>query len=453
MKSSIFEVLARAISFYPKVWRRVLPFTILMVGVNVVAYFLFNQHFISSRLSASSFIVVQILLLVIISCATIILANGIIAEKPITYAAATKQALSKFIPFLIVVLLSALISAFGAILLIIPGIYLSVRLLFARYVILIEDESILSSLKNGFKLVKGSWWQTFLIFLVYIILHSTTHPGHIQPQHLSPFFSKILFIAYSLPVMLAGTIYLLIVKPLSLSIMLSQYHNLKGSCKPIVKIAAQKQHKFWCWLGNAAIILPILLFSAYVLLDEASQLKFEQISSALRHPMVIIIIMFTVLWLLKCNLIDRAKETPAKAITLFRVVLYAYGILAITYAITIVVTTVVPNFFFTPQGVIYWNWRGLPGTTNKWFNIANIVAASFLAIHAISALGIFYLKHRAKVVFVVSLILLLVFNLSGHSGISSTIMEINFQFILILAGLIIGLMYTEPVKKYFQRKK
>jgi len=55
-------------------------------------------------------------------------------------------------------------------LLIVPGIYLGVRLLFFSYVILIDNESALGSLKKSWSIVKGNWLRTFALLAVFAVI-------------------------------------------------------------------------------------------------------------------------------------------------------------------------------------------------------------------------------------------------------------------------------------------
>ncbi len=55
-------------------------------------------------------------------------------------------------------------------LLIVPGIYLGVRLLFFSYAILIDNESAMGSLKKSWSIVKGNWLRTFALLAVFAVI-------------------------------------------------------------------------------------------------------------------------------------------------------------------------------------------------------------------------------------------------------------------------------------------
>lgn len=55
-------------------------------------------------------------------------------------------------------------------LLIVPRIYLGVRLLFFSYAILIDNESAIGSLKKSWGIVKGNWLRTFALLAVFAVI-------------------------------------------------------------------------------------------------------------------------------------------------------------------------------------------------------------------------------------------------------------------------------------------
>ena len=72
----------------------------------------------------------------------------------------------KFIPVSAATLVVTLITVAGFILLFIPGIYLLFRLFFYFYAILIDNESIIGSLKKSWAITKGNWWRIFLFSVI-----------------------------------------------------------------------------------------------------------------------------------------------------------------------------------------------------------------------------------------------------------------------------------------------
>ncbi|MGA2846949.1 MAG: hypothetical protein ABSF68_16180, partial [Candidatus Acidiferrales bacterium] len=60
----------------------------------------------------------------------------------------------KFVIYLVFVLAS------------IPGYIIFVYLMFATYQPIIEDDSIIDSIKNSFNLISGNWWYMFVVSLI-----------------------------------------------------------------------------------------------------------------------------------------------------------------------------------------------------------------------------------------------------------------------------------------------
>ncbi len=81
-------------------------------------------------------------------------------------------ALRRYPDVLMATVIYALAVVLGSMALIIPGIYLAVRLYYFADAILIDGEGAISSLKTSWRIAKGNWWATFLI-LIIIGLFST----------------------------------------------------------------------------------------------------------------------------------------------------------------------------------------------------------------------------------------------------------------------------------------
>ena len=80
----------------------------------------------------------------------------------------------KLIPLFIMYILYFLIVMFGYILLIIPGIFLSIKLFYSQYFILFENKGVIESFRSGWQIIKGNWWRTSALFLIWGIIGSVT---------------------------------------------------------------------------------------------------------------------------------------------------------------------------------------------------------------------------------------------------------------------------------------
>jgi len=116
----------------------------------------------------------------------------------------------------------------GLILLIIPGIILSLSLSFAFIAIVLDGESVVGALKRSHRLVWGNWWRTLgvvsvpvvIVMILYlgfgIALGATVVMSNSRPS------SDVMITANLVEAAIGG-----ITAPLIYSIMIAQYHDLK----------------------------------------------------------------------------------------------------------------------------------------------------------------------------------------------------------------------------------
>ncbi|MCC5616279.1 hypothetical protein LC605_14630 [Nostoc sp. CHAB 5836] len=81
-----------------------------------------------------------------------------------------KFVIGKYLQILLCNVLIYLITLPAFLLLIVPGIYVSNRLAFAPYAIVIENCSAADGIRQSWQLVKGKWWSVFWALLVVSIL-------------------------------------------------------------------------------------------------------------------------------------------------------------------------------------------------------------------------------------------------------------------------------------------
>jgi hypothetical protein len=90
--------------------------------------------------------------------------------SPTTWQESLRFAVRRLPSVLWVLVLATLVTLAGFVALIIPGIYLGVALYFSQPALLFEDLKGRRALGRSYDLVKGRWWQTFLVVLVGSIL-------------------------------------------------------------------------------------------------------------------------------------------------------------------------------------------------------------------------------------------------------------------------------------------
>jgi membrane-anchored glycerophosphoryl diester phosphodiesterase (GDPDase) len=88
----------------------------------------------------------------------------------ISIGSAFRRAISQTRRLILGYFLLLLISISAPYLLIIPGIYLSVRLGFVLHGITVDNLSFTRGIRHSWNLVKGHWWSTFIAMIVVLIV-------------------------------------------------------------------------------------------------------------------------------------------------------------------------------------------------------------------------------------------------------------------------------------------
>jgi hypothetical protein len=135
---------------------------------------------------------------------------------------AYRRSFQQFFKYLGFIILLSIILIVAFLLFIVPGIWLSISLSFAMFILLLQNATIVESLKASFSLVKGRWWKVFgrnlllgLVCLGFIIV----------VELVATAFSFVLGVdfAYALSTLLT---YLL--TPLSVAYMYFMFRDLQG---------------------------------------------------------------------------------------------------------------------------------------------------------------------------------------------------------------------------------
>jgi hypothetical protein len=84
---------------------------------------------------------------------------------------AFKMAMEKAGKYFLMMLLASVVLIIAFLLLIIPGVWLSMSLMFASYFLVLRNTSAIESLKMSYRLVKGRWWRVFGKSLMFGLLY------------------------------------------------------------------------------------------------------------------------------------------------------------------------------------------------------------------------------------------------------------------------------------------
>jgi membrane-anchored glycerophosphoryl diester phosphodiesterase (GDPDase) len=96
-----------------------------------------------------------------------------LSRNQVTVGEAFHQANRRLLHLISVYIMYSVLVLVGFIALIIPGLYVSYRLIFSLYVTVIDNSSALDSLSSSWELTKGRWWWVFrasllILFVVFV---------------------------------------------------------------------------------------------------------------------------------------------------------------------------------------------------------------------------------------------------------------------------------------------
>lgn len=200
-----------------------LPWSFILSLVHVIPYFFgligFYQYS-HGHLSFSwrgLFIYVALLIVESFFVAVIIYSLQLLAtQQKLNYSEVFNLARKRFLNLYFALIIYFLAVNVGMILLVIPGIFLATILSMFLPFIILEGQDIYDAFVNSFKLVWGAWWQTFLVFLVPLML-----------SYLARSIIKYTPWVGGDWLHLVDIVVLMLMAPYFYSALLIQFHNLK----------------------------------------------------------------------------------------------------------------------------------------------------------------------------------------------------------------------------------
>ena len=174
---TVGRVLDSGFKVFVKAFTGVLPLSLAAAAVlavpNIANVLMGGTEQVQSPVPASTVLVLFLVALPIymILIAAVVYRLGAVAEL---HQASAGKALSRGVrcalPLIGAALLYFLAMAGGLILLVVPGIILSLSLSFAFIAIVLDDESALAALKRSHRLVWGNWWRTLAVVSVPVVI-------------------------------------------------------------------------------------------------------------------------------------------------------------------------------------------------------------------------------------------------------------------------------------------
>lgn len=175
---SIGKTLDSGIKLYIKGLSKVIPLTLIAAIAGRVPDFITMSG--SSLLNPTAaaglmgFLLVYIIVLLIVSIAVygavIFQYGSIAAGQPVSIMDSFKRGLRCSPRIIAAAILFMIAFMLGSVLLIIPGIILSLSLSLFSTAIVLDDKKVVDSLKFSHSLVWGNWWRTATIYMVPVFI-------------------------------------------------------------------------------------------------------------------------------------------------------------------------------------------------------------------------------------------------------------------------------------------
>ena len=115
-------------------------------------------------------IIYWLVVLPLLSGAMIFYTYRSLTRNQVTVGQAFNQANRRLLPLIGVYIMCFLLVLAGCIALIIPGLYVSYRLIFSLYATVIDNSSVIDSISSSWELTKGRWWLVFRSYFLIILV-------------------------------------------------------------------------------------------------------------------------------------------------------------------------------------------------------------------------------------------------------------------------------------------
>jgi hypothetical protein len=176
---SIGQVLDRGFTLYRRSIGRLLPLMGVIALVLLVPRLVFpprtlisNGHFSGNIGGYFGLILVMSVINIMFTVALMRKLDDINSGRnQLSLTEAVGVGLRRFLPMLGAGLVYGVLVMIGSILLIVPGIYLSISLIMMGYAVAVDDASIGNSITLSRDLVRGHWWRVWAIVTVVMLIY------------------------------------------------------------------------------------------------------------------------------------------------------------------------------------------------------------------------------------------------------------------------------------------
>ncbi len=133
---------------------------------------------------------------------TVLSAKG----KKVSLISATNLVASRYLILLLATILGFALTFLGLVALILPGIFVFIKLSYYEPAVLLNNKGILESLKISWNITRGNWWRIFALFILLVLvswgimavtdLFSTTATDFFYNIFLFPWFVAVFTKSY-----------------------------------------------------------------------------------------------------------------------------------------------------------------------------------------------------------------------------------------------------------------
>ncbi len=218
---SLSEIIVSGLSLYwigiKSLWHWSLLLAVMTGIPSVILGYLIRQQYPHSTIVVSGLIMLLFLPVLIFLSGFIIHELFLIGtQAKMSFQESSQYVLKKLPRLLIALPIISILSWLGLIFLIAPGVFIGVVLVFVAPLILLDDYSVIESFKYSWFLVWKSWWRTFSVIVIPLVLSIFVSPYS---------YSSVSF--FSLTRVVLNIIEMALINPLFFSLMLTMYYDSK----------------------------------------------------------------------------------------------------------------------------------------------------------------------------------------------------------------------------------
>lgn len=218
---SLSEIIISGLSLYLAGLKSLWPWSLLlalMSGIpSLIMGYLLRQHYPESVLIVTGILMLLVLPIIIFLVGFILHQLFLVGTQTTMSFQESSQYVLKKLPRLLIALpIISILSWFGLIFLIAPGVFIGVAFVFVAPLILLDDYSVVESFRNSWFLVWNSWWRTFSIIVIPLVLSILVSP-----------YSYAQIPIFSFGRVALSVIETSLINPLFFSLMLTMYYDSK----------------------------------------------------------------------------------------------------------------------------------------------------------------------------------------------------------------------------------